>query len=40
VRPRAVFGGDLAMRRPDMHVVWRGNALPDPAPLARRATGH
>jgi hypothetical protein len=39
-RPREVYGYDLLLLRPDMHVVWRGNALPDAAPLARRATGH
>jgi len=27
--------------RPDLHVVWRGNTLPDdPARLAALATGH
>jgi hypothetical protein len=27
--------------RPDMHVAWRGNALPaEPATLAAMATGH
>jgi 2-polyprenyl-6-methoxyphenol hydroxylase-like FAD-dependent oxidoreductase len=39
-RPREVYGYDLLLLRPDMHVVWRGNALPDPAPLARLAAGH
>lgn len=39
--PRAVYGHDLLLLRPDMHVVWRGNRPPaDPAALARRATGH
>ncbi len=39
-RPREVYGYDLLLLRPDMHVVWRGNALPDVAALARTATGH
>jgi hypothetical protein len=27
--------------RPDLHIVWRGNALPaDPVRLAALATGH
>jgi hypothetical protein len=39
-RPREVYGCDLLLLRPDMHVVWRGNALPEPGPLARLATGH
>jgi len=26
--------------RPDLHVVWRGNTLTDPARLAALATGH
>jgi hypothetical protein len=39
-RPREIYGCDLLLLRPDMHVVWRGNALPDAAPLARLATGH
>jgi hypothetical protein len=39
-RPRQIYGYDLLLLRPDMHVVWRGNALPDAASLARLATGH
>jgi 2-polyprenyl-6-methoxyphenol hydroxylase-like FAD-dependent oxidoreductase len=40
-RPRAVYGCDLLLLRPDLHVVWRGNRLPDdPARLAALATGH
>jgi 2-polyprenyl-6-methoxyphenol hydroxylase-like FAD-dependent oxidoreductase len=39
-RPREVYGHDLLLLRPDMHVVWRGNTLPDAAPLARLAMGH
>jgi 2-polyprenyl-6-methoxyphenol hydroxylase-like FAD-dependent oxidoreductase len=39
--PRAVYGYDLVMVRPDLHVVWRGNAAPDdPHQLAALATGH
>jgi 2-polyprenyl-6-methoxyphenol hydroxylase-like FAD-dependent oxidoreductase len=38
---RAIFERDLILLRPDMHVVWRGNNLPDnPAALAALATGH
>jgi 2-polyprenyl-6-methoxyphenol hydroxylase-like FAD-dependent oxidoreductase len=37
---RAVYGFDYLLVRPDLHVVWRGNALPEHAEaLARRATG-
>jgi hypothetical protein len=40
-RPREIYGHDLLLLRPDMHVVWRGNAPPeDPAALASRATGN
>ena len=39
--PRAVYGYDLILLRPDMHVAWRGNRLPDdPAKLAAIVTGH
>jgi 2-polyprenyl-6-methoxyphenol hydroxylase-like FAD-dependent oxidoreductase len=38
--PRAVYGYDLLLLRPDMHVVWRGNRIPeDPHALAAVATG-
>ena len=38
---RHIYGHDLILLRPDLHVVWRGNAPPDdPARLARMATGH
>jgi hypothetical protein len=38
--PRAIYGHDLLLVRPDLHVVWRGNRLPaDPARLAAVATG-
>jgi len=40
-RARDIYGYDLVLVRPDLHVVWRGNALPaDPARLAALATGH
>jgi 2-polyprenyl-6-methoxyphenol hydroxylase-like FAD-dependent oxidoreductase len=39
--PRDVYGYDLILVRPDLHVVWRGNTAPsDPAQLAAVATGH
>ncbi len=39
--PREVYGFDYILVRPDLHVVWRGNRLPeDPPALARRVTGH
>ncbi len=38
--PRAVYGYDLLLLRPDLHVVWRGNRLDDPLKLAAIATGH
>ena len=38
--PREVYGHDLLLLRPDLHVVWRGNYLPDAAKLAAIATGH
>jgi hypothetical protein len=39
-RPREVYGHDLLLLRPDMHIVWRGNSLTDPLRLAQIATGH
>jgi 2-polyprenyl-6-methoxyphenol hydroxylase-like FAD-dependent oxidoreductase len=39
--PRAVYGFDLILLRPDMHIAWRGNRAPDDAAkLAAIATGH
>jgi hypothetical protein len=36
-----VYGRELLLLRPDMHVVWRGNAPPeDAADVAAIATGH
>jgi 2-polyprenyl-6-methoxyphenol hydroxylase-like FAD-dependent oxidoreductase len=38
--PRDIYGYDLLLLRPDLHVVWRGNRLPeDPERLAVMATG-
>lgn len=38
---REVYGYDLLLVRPDLHVVWRGNTAPDdPEALAALATGH
>jgi 2-polyprenyl-6-methoxyphenol hydroxylase-like FAD-dependent oxidoreductase len=40
-RPREVYGYDLLLLRPDLHVAWRGNKAPaEPARLAAMATGH
>lgn len=39
--PRDVYGYDLILLRPDLHVAWRGNSPPaDPKHLAARVTGH
>jgi hypothetical protein len=38
---RDVYGWEMILLRPDMHVVWRGQRLPqDPQRLAAMATGH
>ena len=38
---RDLYGRDLILLRPDLHVVWRGNRPPEePERLARMATGH
>ena len=37
---REIYGFDFLLLRPDLHVVWRGNRLEDPARLAALATGH
>ena len=38
---REVYGHDLILLRPDLHLVWRSNAAPDdPARIAATATGH
>jgi 2-polyprenyl-6-methoxyphenol hydroxylase-like FAD-dependent oxidoreductase len=39
-RPREIYQFDLLLVRPDLHVVWRGNELPqDAAMIAMVATG-
>ena len=38
---RDIYGYDLILLRPDVHVAWRGNAAPDdPAELAALVTGN
>jgi hypothetical protein len=38
---RHVYGFDYLLVRPDLHVVWRGDALPkDPDTVALVVTGH
>jgi 2-polyprenyl-6-methoxyphenol hydroxylase-like FAD-dependent oxidoreductase len=38
---REVYGFDLILLRPDLHIAWRGNQLPDdPRHVAAVATGH
>jgi hypothetical protein len=38
---RDVYGYDLILLRPDLHIVWRGNRLAiEPDELAAMATGH
>jgi hypothetical protein len=38
---RTIYRRDLVLVRPDLHVVWRGNALPENSEaLAASATGH
>jgi 2-polyprenyl-6-methoxyphenol hydroxylase-like FAD-dependent oxidoreductase len=38
---RDLYGFDLILLRPDLHVAWRGNRAPEaPAGLAARVTGH
>ncbi len=39
--PRDIYGRDLLLLRPDLHVAWRGNEAPrEPEQLARVVTGH
>jgi 2-polyprenyl-6-methoxyphenol hydroxylase-like FAD-dependent oxidoreductase len=39
-RAREIYGRDLVLVRPDLHVVWRGNAAPaDPRAVAVTVTG-
>jgi 2-polyprenyl-6-methoxyphenol hydroxylase-like FAD-dependent oxidoreductase len=38
---RDIYGYDLILLRPDLHIVWRGNSAPaEPVKLAAIATGH
>jgi len=38
---RDIYGHDLILLRPDLHIVWRGNTAPeDAAEVAAIATGH
>jgi hypothetical protein len=38
--PREIYGYDLLLVRPDLHVVWRGNQAPkDAGAVAAVATG-
>jgi len=38
---REVYGFDLILVRPDLHVVWRGNRMPrSPGNIHLTATGH
>ncbi len=38
---RDIYGHDVILLRPDMHIVWRGNAAPEnAAEMAAIATGH
>jgi 2-polyprenyl-6-methoxyphenol hydroxylase-like FAD-dependent oxidoreductase len=39
-RVRDLYGHDLMLLRPDLHIVWRGNLIEDPVKLAALATGH
>ena len=40
-RPRDLYGYDLLLLRPDMHIAWRGNeAAREPEKLAALVTGH
>jgi 2-polyprenyl-6-methoxyphenol hydroxylase-like FAD-dependent oxidoreductase len=40
-RARELYGRDLILLRPDLHVAWRGNRMPDePLQLAKMASGH
>jgi hypothetical protein len=37
---RDVYGYDAVLLRPDLHIVWRGNAITNAAELAAIATGY
>jgi hypothetical protein len=36
---RGLYENDLALIRPDQHVAWRGDELPDPDELLTQVTG-
>jgi hypothetical protein len=35
----APYREKLVLSRPDQHIAWRGDAMPDPAALIARVTG-
>jgi 2-polyprenyl-6-methoxyphenol hydroxylase-like FAD-dependent oxidoreductase len=37
---RDIYGYDLLLLRPDLHIAWRGNEVADAAEIAAVATGH
>ena len=39
-RVRDLYGCDLLLLRPDLHIVWRGSVIEAPEQLAALATGH
>jgi hypothetical protein len=40
-KARELYGHDLLLLRPDLHVAWRGNRPPeDPRALAKLVTGN
>jgi 2-polyprenyl-6-methoxyphenol hydroxylase-like FAD-dependent oxidoreductase len=36
---RELYGADLALIRPDLHIAWRGNDAADPEPILARTLG-
>ena len=36
---RSVYGASILLLRPDLHVFWRGDQLPETQGLVRAATG-
>ena len=39
-RVRDLYGHDLLLLRPDLHIAWRGKAIEAPERLAALVTGH
>jgi hypothetical protein len=37
---RDIYGFELILLRPDLHIVWRGNELSNAAEIAAVGTGH